>query len=49
MLKKADIGVGIYLLAAIVFLIIPIPAGLLDVLLGLNIAVSLTIMFNAIF
>lgn len=49
MLKKADMGVGIYLLAAIVFLIIPIPAGLLDVLLGLNIAVALTIMFNSIF
>lgn len=49
MLKKADLGVGIYLLAAIVFLIIPIPASLLDVLLALNIMVALIVMFNALF
>ena len=26
MLKKADIGVGLYLLAAVVFFIVPIPS-----------------------
>ncbi len=48
-MKKTDLGVGLYILAAIVFLIIPIPNALLDVLLALNIAISLTILFNAIF
>ncbi len=48
-MKKSDMMIGIYILAAIVFLIIPIPTGLLDVLMALNIAVSLIIMFNALF
>ena len=34
MLKKADIGVGLYLLAAVVFFIVPIPSVLLDVMLA---------------
>jgi len=49
MLKRADIGVGIYLLAAIIFLIISVPSGLLDILLALNISIALTVLFNAIF
>lgn len=49
MIKRADLGVGLYLLSAIVFLIIPLPSGLLDVLLALNISVALTILFNAMF
>lgn len=48
-MKKTDLGLGLYLLAAIVFLIIPIPKGLLDVLLAINMAVALTILFNALF
>ncbi len=48
-MKKSDMMIGIYILAAIVFLIIPIPTQLLDVLMALNIAVSLIIMFNALF
>ena len=44
-MKKTDFGLGLYLLAAIIFLIIPIPSGLLDVLLAINIAVALTILF----
>ena len=48
-MKRSDMMIGIYILAAIVFLIIPIPTGLLDVLMALNIAVSLIIMFNALF
>ena len=48
-MKKTDLGLGLYLLAAIVFLIIPIPNVLLDVLLALNIAVALTVLFNALF
>jgi len=48
-MKKSDMMIGLYILAAIVFLIIPIPTQLLDVLMALNIAVSLIIMFNALF
>lgn len=48
-MKKTDLGLGLYLLAAIVFLIIPIPNSLLDVLLAINMAVALTILFNALF
>ncbi len=48
-MKKADIFIGLYLLAAIVFLIVPIPSWLLDFLLALNISLSLVIMFNCLF
>ncbi|HBI73534.1 MAG TPA: flagellar biosynthesis protein FlhA [Lachnospiraceae bacterium] len=48
-MKKSDIAVGLYLLAAIVFLIIPMPSIVLDVLLALNISISLVILFNAMF
>lgn len=47
--KKNDIAVGLYLLAAILFLIVPMPAILLDILLALNIAIAMVIMFNALF
>ena len=40
MLKKADIGVGLYLLAAVVFFIVPIPSVLLDVMLAFNISIT---------
>ena len=48
-MKKADIGVGMYLLAAIIFLIVPIPSFLLDGLLAINISVALIILLNALF
>lgn len=48
-MKKADLGVGLYLLAAIVFMIISVPSGLLDVLLAINFMVSLVVLFNAFF
>ncbi len=51
--KKAfsiqDVGVGIYLLSAFVFMIVPMPNGLLDVLLALNMAVAFAILFNSLF
>ncbi len=47
--KKADIGVALYLLAAILMFIVPIPSGLLDVLLAFNISLALTILFGAMF
>lgn len=47
--KKTDLGVAIYLLAAIIFFIIPIPSVLLDVMLALNISISLIILLNVLF
>ena len=35
-MKKADAGIAFYLLAAIIFFIIPIPSFLLDIMLALN-------------
>lgn len=49
MLKKSDVGIGIYLLAAIMFFIIPIPSLLLDVMLAINIGIALIILFNVLF
>ncbi len=49
MLKKADIGVALYLLAAVVFFIVPIPSVLLDVMLAFNISIALIIVFNVLF
>ncbi|PXV93523.1 flagellar biosynthesis protein FlhA [Lachnotalea glycerini] len=48
-MKKTDLGIGLYLLSAIVFLIIPMPSFLLDIMLAFNIAISLTILFNSLF
>ncbi len=48
-MKKADFGVAIYLLAAVIFFIIPIPSLLLDVMLAINISIALIILFNALF
>lgn len=48
-MKKADIGVAAYLMAAIVMFIVPIPSFLLDIFLALNIGLSMTILFVAMF
>ena len=47
--RGADVGVALYLMAAIVFFIVPIPSALLDVLLIFNISVALVILFNCLF
>ena len=48
-MKKADIGVALYLLSAIIMLIVPISNTLLDVLLALNISLAFTILFTTMF
>ncbi len=48
-MKKADIGVAAYLMAAIVMFIVPIPSFLLDIFLAMNIGLSMTILFVAMF
>lgn len=47
--KKNDLFIGVYLLAAVIFFIIPIPSWLLDILLAFNILVALVILFNSLF
>jgi len=48
-MKRADIGVALYLVAAFVMLIVPIPSALLDVLLALNISLAFVILFSTMF
>ena len=47
--KKTDLFIGVYLMAAIVFLFIPIPSWLLDILIALNVSVALIIMFTSLY
>ena len=48
-MKKADVGVAIYIMAAIIMFIVPIPAWLLDILLAVNISIALTVLFATMF
>ena len=52
MLKKIpfkDFAVALYIVAAIIMLVIPMPALLLDILLAFDFALSMTIMFGCMF
>ena len=49
MMKKADLGVAIYILSAFVMLIVPIPSWLLDICLAINISIAFLIMFVCMF
>ena len=48
-MKNADIGVALYLLAAVIFFIVPISSTLLDVMIAINISIALIILFNTLF
>ncbi len=48
MIRGADLGVGLYLLAAIIFFIVPIPSLLLDVMLAINLGIAFVILFNVL-
>lgn len=48
-MKRADLGVAMYVLAAFVMLIVPVPSWLLDVLLACNMAIAFTILFRCMF
>ena len=47
--KKEDLGVGAYLLAAVIFFVVPIPSFLLDIMLALNLSIALIILFNVLY
>ncbi len=48
-IKRTDIAVAAYILAAVLFFIIPIPSFLLDIMLAVNLSVALVIMMNTLF
>ena len=48
-MKRNNIAVALYLVSALIFLIVPINPFVLDALLALNLAISLIILFNALF
>lgn len=48
-MKRTDIAIAVYLLAAVIFFIVPIPSFLLDAMLALNISIALVILFNSLF
>ena len=48
-MKKADVAVSACVLSAFIMMIVPIPSGLLDVLLACNMAVAFTILFGTMF
>lgn len=48
-MNKADLGVALYVLAAFIMLLVPMPSWLLDVLLAINISVAFAILFGCMF
>ncbi|MBP3458293.1 MAG: flagellar biosynthesis protein FlhA [Lachnospiraceae bacterium] len=48
-MKKADLGVALYVLAAFIMLIVPIDSWLLDILLACNMAIAFSILFRCMF
>ncbi|MFV0464735.1 MAG: flagellar biosynthesis protein FlhA [Lachnospiraceae bacterium] len=48
-MKKADFSVALFLLLGVIFFIVPIPSVLLDLMLAINISISLIVLFNALF
>lgn len=48
-MKKADVAVAAYILAAFVMMLVPMPNWLLDALLACNIAIAFTVLFSTMF
>ncbi len=48
-MKKNDLIVGMFVLSAVVFLIIPMNSIILDLLLALNISIAMVVLFNSMF
>ena len=48
-MKKQDLFLGLYILVPVIFLIVPIPTGLLDILILFNISIAHVVLFNALF
>lgn len=48
-MKRTDLFLGLYILIPIIFLIVPLPTIFLDILMILNLAIALIILFNSLF
>lgn len=48
-MKKTDLVLGLYILLAIVFFIVPMPSIILDILLALNLSIAMIVLFTALF
>ena len=48
-IKKADLGVALYILTAFIMFIVTVPSWLLDILLALNIGIAFLILFTVMF
>lgn len=48
-MKRNDLIVGLFLLSAVLFLIIPMKSIMLDLLLALNISIAMVVLFNAMY
>ena len=48
-MKRSDLALGALLLSVILFFIIPMPPVLLDMMMALNLALSMVILFTAVF
>ncbi|GHU41006.1 flagellar biosynthesis protein FlhA [Clostridia bacterium] len=48
-MKRTDLGVALYILASVMFFIVPIPTLLLDIMIALNISIALIIIMQALF
>ena len=48
-MQRSDLLLGLYILVPVIFLIIPIPTLLMDILILLNISLALIILFTALF
>ena len=48
-MARTDVMIAIYVLVAFMMLIVPLPAGILDVFMAFNIAVAFTILFACMF
>ncbi len=48
-MSRNDVFVAAYIMLAIILFIVPIPAGVLDILLAFNISIAMTILFGAMF
>ncbi len=48
-MKRTDLFLGLYILLPVIFLIIPVPLVLMDIMMIFNLAVAMIILFNAVF
>lgn len=47
--NRANFGIGSFILITIIMFVLPIPSFLLDILLAINLAIAMTVLFNAMF